>query len=51
MNTNQKKAGSTILIVDKVDLTARNITMDMEGDFMMKWGQFFKKTNNHNVYA
>lgn len=38
VNTNQKKSGSTILILDKVDLTARNITMDMEGDFMMKMG-------------
>lgn len=37
VNTNQKKAGVTILILDK-DLTVRNITMDMGGDVMMKMG-------------
>ena len=38
---NQKKAGVAILLLDKVDFRAKNITRDKEGYFLMIRGQFF----------
>ena len=42
-NRNQKKAGVTILISDKIDLKIKNILRDKEGHYIMIKGSIQEK--------
>ena len=51
-NGNQKKAGVTILILDKVDFKIKTITRDKEGHYIMIKGSIQEKDKTIvNIYA
>ena len=50
-NGEQKKAGVTILISDKIDLKIKNITRDQEGHYIMIKGSIQEEITIANIYA
>ena len=52
-NGNQKKAGVTILISDKIDFKIKNVTRDKEGYYIMIKGSIQEEdiTSINNIYA
>ena len=51
-NGNQKKAGITILISDKIDFKIKNVTRDKEGHYIMTKGSIQEKDITIiNIYA
>ena len=50
-NGEQKKAGVTILISDKIDLKIKKITRDKEGHYIMIKGSIQEEDITVNIYA
>ena len=50
-NGNQKKAGVTILISDKIDFKIKTITRDKEGHYIMIKGSIQEDITVVNIYA
>ena len=50
-NGNQKKAGITILISDKIDFKIKNVTRDKQGHYIMIKGSIQEDITIINIYA
>ena len=50
-NGNQKKAGTAILISDKIEFKIKTVTRDKEGHYIMMKGSIQEDITTRNIYA